>query len=1131
MQLNEVRHLLHCWVSYRGLISHQIETFDRFITQKLEEIIRENSDVQTDCGGGKNHGSSRLEFQRVFVRSPAMRETDGSSHLLTPHECRLRSLTYNMSIYVNVLQETTTSSGETTRKLYSEVLLARVPCMVRSVACTLRRSPDEVFECPLDAGGYFIVNGNEKVIVPQEKLRTNYIFVKKTDAKGALSAEIRSLHASKTRSTSTLVLHLNARAGDRCEVITASLPFVDANIPAGVLFKILGFELPETLRLLEQHLPDTQEATRERLRGLFARALDHGLLLDTREALVEYVGQEGTKEATVQRRVRYIEHILMNEFLPHQGMDKTEGTRIRKATYLAMAVMKLARVFIGDLNADDRDDFAIKRVETTGGLFSLLFRQLFRQFLKMLTLQLSRSLESGRALNMVDALHAKKITNGIRYAVSTGNWGIQKQSSQNGVAQVLSRMNWLAAVSHLRRINTPINREGKLPKPRELSTSHYGLLCPVETPEGQACGLVENLALLTHIRLGTEANYISSMLRHGDTGLRPDAWTGCWKVVVNGSIEGFHPDGESLAEMLRGWRRSMAIPFDTTVGVVHQEAMVVVDTDAGCLMRPLVRVETLEVFRRIVARAPPSDVWQQLLVSGAIEMIDKVEERNLRVGETHLELHPSCILGICAGFIPFLDHNQTPRNIYEAAMTKQAAGSFSLQAMNRVDTVAHVLHYPQVPMVQTMMYGLTNFADMPAGINVIVAVASHTGFNQEDSIIVNEAAIQRGLFRSTVLKCYKDEEKNLGSDAETFGPPLPNTTGARRANYDKIQEDGMPAVGGSVENSDIIICKRMSVTALGADKRSKTLVDHSTILSACEAMRVHTVFMTSNKDGARMMRIRLYAIRTPQIGDKFSSHHGQKGVIGMVLPEADMPFTADGFPPDLIVNPHGLPSRMTVGQLLESLLGKLCCIEGHIGDGTPFTGLNPRDVSQRLVQHGFQSRGNETLFNGITGEPLETEVFVGPVHYQRLRHCVVEKVHARSRGPVQLITRQPVEGRSRGGGLRVGEMERDCMLAHGCSSILLDRLFHQSDEFECSICRTCGLIAESVQSPDDASTPARQFCRGCRHSGQENIATVHIPYSFKLLAQELAGMNVAMRMMVGPVPSPAADQAKKEQTD
>ena len=1117
----EAARCLESWVAFRGLACHQIESFNRFVSSKLQEIVLENSEIKHQLKrNGAVTASAKCTFQKVYIRSPCVREADGTYRELSPNECRVRGLSYNLSVYVNILQEQLLN-GVVATKLFSEVLLCRLPCMVGCLACNTVCSTRHMTlpsgECCLDPRGYFICNGQEKVVIAQEKMRTNFVFVRAMGP-SAFTAEVRSLHASKTRSTSTLLVHLSSRAGQLGEVLMVSLPFIEVQVTACALFKILGFEdLEGMLSLMESHcgVASEQEKTMQILR----RALNvPEILLKSRAEIMEDIGRQGTKEATIERRLQYIEHIIENEFLPHQGMEAIPEVLLRKCTFFAVVVAKLARVFMGAVPPDDRDDFALKRVESTGQLFALLTRQLYRQLLKGMGTHVAKCVENGKAISIIDCLNAKRITAGVKYAVSTGQWGVMKATSQHGVAQILSRMNAVSALSHLRRVNTPINREGKLPKPRQLALSSMAILDAVESPEGQACGLVENLSLIAHVRLGCDGGpFVELLLKNKEMSPLTDTRKNQWKILLNGAIEGYCPDGSALALRLRAWRRCCMLPCDTSIFVDEHLRAVFVDMDSGCLMRPMLRLTEMAAFRRLLANSPPSQLWEDMLSSGVVEFIDKNEERHVEIGVTHIDLHECCILGVCSGMIPFLNMNQAPRNIYEAAMTKQSIGSFSLALEDRVDTVSHAMHYPQQPLVQTMVHDVVGMTDMPGGATVVVAVLSRTGFNQEDSIIVNKGAIDRGLFRSSIFKCFKDEEKGIGADVERFGKVAAAAVGSRKANYCMVDDDGFPSLGSFVNNGDVIISKRMAASQLGSDRKKKTIqVDHSSVLKSSEPMRVRKVYVSSNKDGARLARVCLDAVRIPEIGDKLSSHHGQKGVIGMILPEVDMPFTVDGISPDIIVSPHGLPSRMTVGQLLECLLGKLCCMEAQTGDGTPFSGVTVESVGGELRKHGFHDRGNEELFDSVTGEPLETTVFVGLVHYQRLKHFVRDKVHGRSRGPRSLLTRSPLEGRSRDGGLRVGEMERDCILAHGASAMLLDRLFHQADSFDYYVCRRCGLIAEAISPEEAAPVHSRLFCRGCRLSGPENIAHVTIPYAFKLLSQELAGLGVAMRLKVHP---------------
>ena len=1126
---NEVEYVLGLWASYEGVTSAQIHSFDYFIETKLREISLENSDLRID--NERRGVVHELKFTDLFVRPPAIRESDGSNRVLTPQDSRIRGLSYNFSVYVNALHSIEEKGKEKVQKLYTETLLCRLPCMIKSRVCNLRhrRADRDGNEDPLDPPGYFIVNGSEKAVVAQEKLRTNYPFVKAVGNRSYVG-EIRSLHATKTRSTSTLHLSLVTKAGSGNETISIQLPFIDTSVPAGVVFKLLGLaDVPAIVNFVLSHMPhDANETQRFQVKHSLSHSLDNNLVNEMPSALIDFIGREGTKEPTTTRRMRYVEHILINEFLPHMGLSADEITKGRKASLLALIVLKLTRVALGHIPPDDRDDFRLKRVDTTGMLFALLFRQLFRNYLKMVSLSMHRAVDGSKFISIPELLNPKKITAGFKFALSVGSWGIQHSASQLGVAQMLTRQTSIATWSHLRRVNTPINREGKLPKPRELSSTHYGILCPTETPEGQSCGLVENLAFMTYIRIGCSSRLLTNVvLRTGlVTSLNEHGYLeqpGGWHVVINGVLEGSVEDGEYAASELRRRRSMGMLPCDTTIATTSDRKLIL-DVDAGCLMRPLIKIDRMDDFKFAIQKMAPPLFWKSVIQRGIVELIDKNEEVNLQValgGEvsssqcTHAEVHPCVMLGIVAGLIPFINSNQGPRNIYESAMSKQAIGTYALNYDSRLDAVAHVLHYPHNPIVKTIMHPVLNCDALPSCTNAIVAILSYTGYNQEDSVIFNRAALDRGLFRSTVYRSYKEEEKGMGSDIERFGIIPENAIGAKHANYKTVEVDGVPALKQQINSNDVIIAKKMITSQVTAErKKTPITVDHSTVLTSSEPMRVNKVYMSQNKDGNKILRVRLHAVRIPEIGDKFSSTHGQKGVIGAILPPALMPYTQDGIIPDLIINPHAIPSRMTIAQLLETVVGKICCLEGYDGDGTPF---QDRDIvkmtEEALKARGYESHGNETMFSGFTGKPFHSSIFIGPTAYKRLRHCVVDKVHSRARGPVQLITRQPCEGRSRGGGLRIGEMEKDVFLAHGAAATLLDRLKKNSDEHAIPICRKCGLIAESFDPKATLTTKThREWCRNCKISGPQNIGTVSMPWACRLMLSELNGLQIAARI-------------------
>ena len=1124
---NEIWYVISSYFHRFGVVRHQLESFDNFMTTSLPHIVQESSELCIKSSNGED--MHIISLCNVSVQRPLVQECDGYDRPILPHMARLRSVTYAASVMVDIVHDIFHKSEHKERRVFREVLLCRIPVMVGSMYCHTYKS-ERKNECRLDQGGYFIINGIEKALLAQEKLHTNqaYIFNVKQPSKFQLVCEIRSCHELKMRSTSTLYIYITSTKKGAIPEMVASLPFIDMHIPILALFKLLGVNTrDQALQLIVGDL-DAEESR------LLVGILDNDTTCDmSYDELLDWLGRDGTKEPTRERRLRYLEHIITNEMLPHMGLSNDDNVQRAKACYLGFMVRKLIGTYTGQLQCDDRDHYANKRIDTAGTLMSLLFRQVYRTLLKSLTSHLHRLLDNKKLAytNIGDLINYKKITGAFKYAFSTGNWGVQRgNSAQTGVAQMMSRMTTVAALSNLRRINTPINREGKAPKPRQLHYTSWGIVCPVETPEGTSCGLIKNLAMMAHVRIGTYSGAVKEQL-HRISGVDIIPLLECTNairargvpILINGTLYMYTKTGEDaicLLDKLRDLRRQSQLPFDASFSFVDDA--ICIDTDPGCLLRPLIVAKKAHLLSQYIRDAPSYEhLWEFMLSKGAIEYVDKQEEIDLRVGVTidmnnvhmytHFELHASMINGLCASLIPFPDHNQAPRNCYQSAMGKQAVGILALNYSLRMDAIAHVLCSPQKPLVTTRMDEILHTCEAPTGINAIVVIMCYSGFNQEDSLIVNREAIERGLFRSIKYQTYKDEERTNGADAEKFESPIEagKCVGMRIGCYDKLGADGFPSIGTRVSSGDVIIGKTITTTEIGEGTRRAVKRDRSVLVKHADDSIIDAIMKSKNRDGSLLAKVRTRTTRAPIIGDKLSSRHGQKGVVGMILHAADMPVTEDGIVPDIIVNPHAIPSRMTIGQLMECLLGKLCTIHGEQGDATPFRGASIQQISDELEQHGYDRLGEETLYNGMTGTKMPGKVFIGPTFYQRLKHMVMDKQHSRSRGPVQILTRQPVEGRAREGGLRFGEMERDCIISHGAANVLSERLFEQSDPFIATVCSKCGLLAQ----PTADKTLLRQkkpFCRVCNQSN--TVHDVRMPYAFKLLLQELMAMNIAARL-------------------
>jgi DNA-directed RNA polymerase beta subunit/intein/homing endonuclease len=669
--------------------------------------------------------------------------------------------------------------------------------------------------------------------------------------------------------------------------------------------------------------------------------------------------------------------------------------------------------------------------------------------------------------------------------------------------------------------------------------------CPAETPEGQSIGVVKNISYMAHITIPTNSSalydYVKPFIVSFDDIADPNELYGKVKVFVNGAWQGITNVPDELYHDLKQKKYTGIINIYTSIIFDYKTLEIRVCSDGGRLTRPVLRVKdnkaliTSDIIDSLVDRKL---TWNDLLTNcnideAVIEYIDPEEQNHAMIAMkskdsylqpknghfdyTHCEIHPSTIFGVLASCVPFPDHNQAPRNTYQCAMGKQAMGVYATNYDQRMDKTAYVLNYPSRPLVDTRIMNFLHLNKIPSGTQIHVAIMSHTGYNQEDSVLVNKSSIDRGLFLATIYHTEKDEDKNIIRDEIIRCKPDPaKTKGIKFGNYDKLNADGFLPVNERVENRDVIIAKIVPIKENRNDP-TKTVKyeDQSKTYRTTEDTYVDKNFTGRNGDGYNFAKVRMRVLRKPTFGDKFSSRHGQKGTAGNIIPECDMPFTASGLRPDIIINPHAIPSRMTIGQLKETLLGKVLLELGMFGDGTSFGNLDVKTISAELLKLGYESYGNELMYNGLTGEQLETNIFIGPVFYQRLKHMVSDKQHSRSIGPMVNLTRQPAEGRSRDGGFRIGEMERDVMIAHGMTRFCKERMYDVSDKYNVHVCKKCGMIAsynDGKQSKLHTSGDfSIHFCKTC--DNRTDFAKVDIPYAYKLMSQELQTINIVPRII------------------
>ena len=1501
------------------LVRHQLESYNDCVNRQLHQtidmfnpvMIRSDKDFIAELN--QYLLEAEITFTNLKIHQPHIYENNGSHKIMLPNIAKLRNFTYasNMTIDINIkytVRDTLNmDQPRIINKTISKISIGKFPIMVNSSICVLNQhtniNPAAIDECAFDHGGYFIIKGSEKTVLQQERAAQNvvYCYDGKNTAKCSWYAEIKSMPDNKCISPKQIEIEVISRNNGYGYPLKVVIPRIREAVDLFVVFRALGVlsdrEICQYILLNE-----TAAENEEIMEYLNASVIEANKYMTEEDALRQITSYAAftpinmDKDHGTKKKRDFVMEVLANDLFPHCRTSK------QKIYFLGYMANKLIRTALGRIKPSDRDSYVNKRIDTTGTLLNNLFRNYYNKMVKEMVKNILKEINNGswrstdnyeniiNSSNICKMIKSTTIETGINRALATGDFSIkQSNSSKVGVAQVLNRLTTAATLSHMRRVNTPIDKSGELIEPRKLHGTTFGFLCCAETPEGQSIGVVKSISTLMHLTISSNSSslyvYAEPFVRALDLIKPADAYDTV-KVFINGCWIGNTDRPLELYNDMKDKKYRGIINIYTSVVFNYKSMEIQICNDGGRMTRPLLRVKggRAIITRDIIDQLDKSELsWNDLLTNckldeSVVEYIDPCEQNyamiamrakdsyiieNARIKYTHCEIHPSTIFGVLASCIPFPEHNQAPRNTYQCAQGKQAMGVYSTNYDKRYDKTAYVLTSPSRPLVDTRLMNWLDLVKIPSGQVIHVAIMSYTGYNQEDSVLVNKGSIDRGMFATTIYHTEKDEDKTITRLVSRCKPDPTKTKGIKYGNYDKIDSTGFVPKNTLLEDHTIIISKVVNIKENRNDptKQIKYEDQSKSVRTGGEEIYVDSNVQCRNGDGYNCAKVRMRTFRKPCIGDKFcmtddhdvltlnrgwmpiaevatsdliaqlnrttnkleyvnpietlvfdhegemyeietqgvsqkvtmnhrmwvqrrdqpnyeliqakeivgkrvryqsggspvaandseiafgkqvysglhadaflvifgifmaegwtyicerdyiariefaankprvqaalteacdllglkysmnvktlkwyinhkdlaiefsqhsvgavnktlpqwartlsarqseillnsmclgdghetatslhyftssvklrddiqiiaqhagftayyvaryfpchtttlkdgrnivateiswdigirrkrlyptinhghtqeqcgqteeittdfvgkvyclrvpsevflvrrngrcsftgnSSRHGQKGTCGLIIPECDMPYTKNGLKPDIIINPHAIPSRMTIGQLKETLLGKVLVHLGLFGDGTSFGDLDVKTIAEKLQDQGYESYGNEVMYDGLTGEQFQTSIFIGPVFYQRLKHMVNDKQHSRSIGPMVNLTRQPAEGRSRDGGFRIGEMERDVMLAHGISRFCRERLYDVSDKYSVHVCKKCGMIA---QYNDEGNAMLGKFnfsvhkCSIC--DNMTDFAYAEIPYAFKLMAQELQTINCVPRLM------------------
>ena len=1189
-------------------IKHQLNSYNLFFEKDIYKIFRENNPIRFvknsyDESGKQNRLIGEYEFEmyfagkdgtKLYFGKPVIYDTDEEGKYMYPSEARLRNMTYAMSIHFDIDIDVKIKTGNFENKVYDiefndtikleKIYLGRFPIMLQSNFCLLNGVNSLVRynmgECKNDTGGYFIIDGKEKVIISQEKFANNMIIIKdKVNDIYSHSADITSVSedASKPiRKTSVRIVSSTPRM--KKENIVVFVPNVRKPVPLFILMRALGIESDK--EILECILTDLE--LNDNYLEYFVPSIHDAGTIFTQELAIQYI-----KSLTKGKKVANVLEILSDYFIPHMGEVEFK----KKALYLGHMVFSLLKVYLKENAPTDRDNYKYKRVETPGILLHELFKEYYTIMKRNFLLKMDKKyyyksgFEGMNFMNLINLeykeyFNERDVEVGFTKAFK-GNWGAHSHTKRAGIVQDLNILSFVSALSHKRKINVPLDPTAKVVGPRLLNASQWGFIDPVDSPDGGNIGLHKHLAVSGEITTGYSMFKLLNLLKISDTfkiklldEVSYNDIKYLTKLFINGAWCGFIENIKDTYTILKLYKMNGIIPIQTSISWNIKERILEIYTDGGRFTRALFTVvkgkpsyeslskkdrlsweelssgfiskkedynrnnnmvytvkslygnkttEDLQTNKAIVEYLDSSEINTSLIASSFID---------IKKNSTHMDIHPSFLFGILGNQVMFPENNPAVRNCYGCGQAKQGVSLYNSNYRNRIDKMGVIINYGQIPLVKSRYTKYITNEEHPNGENVIVAIMCNTGYNVEDAVLLNKGSVDRGLFRTTYFNMYETYEKT-----ESIGDKIVQT---RFSNIEKENElDNLkPGMDYSfldkngiikentIMSDNIVVIGRITETPEEQVKKS----DSSIFPKKGQLGFVDKSFITDGEEGYRIAKVRIREQRIPAIGDKFASRCGQKGTVGLIIPECDMPFTQNGVKPDIIINPHAFPSRMTIGQLVEQILGKIGVVNGVFGDCTAFVNQGPKhDIFGKiLIQNGYHSSGNEIMYDGASGKQIESSIYVGPTYYMRIKQMVKDKINFRAKGPRTTLTRQTVQGRANDGGLRIGEMETQAIQAHGAAQFIIESMLVRGDDYYMAICNKTGLVAIYNERKNIFASPyldgplkytdayytnieSLKLKHITRHG--RDFSIVRIPYSFKLLMQELQTMNIQMRII------------------